>query len=133
MNSEVVELNTADITVKRSLRKDMGDLGPLEKSIRKFGLLCPLIVDYNHVLISGSRRLEACRRAGIASVRAVKIDTTYDSMTALDILSDDNLCRRAFAADEVEKLIQLKKSILTGKAPSAAGVFKRLRNVLSRS
>jgi len=131
VKSEVIEVETDGVVVKRDLRKSMGDLSALEKSVQKFGLLHPLILDRDNVLISGRRRLEACRRAGIATVRAVKIDTTYDSMTALDVLSDENLCRRALTGDELEKLIRSKKSVLTGKGPGVTGVFSRMKKVFS--
>jgi len=132
MKSELTELDLNTIEVKYSLREHVGDLGSLQRSIEKLGLLHPVLVDRNHVLISGSRRVAACRAAGLSTVRAIKLDTTFDSMSALDVLSDENLCRRALTGSELENLIQSKKALLTGKDPRGAGIFRRLKKVLTR-
>ena len=71
MNTDIKTLAIDEITVKNPARADVGDLSTLESSIRKLGLLSPVIVNQRHVLISGGRRLEACRRAGLSAIPAV--------------------------------------------------------------
>ena len=132
MKSELIELDINCIEIKYALREQVGELGSLQKSIEKLGLLHPVLVDRDNVLISGSRRVEACRAAGMSAIRAIKLDTTFDSMSALDVLSDENLCRRALTGAELENLIQSKKAMLTGKDPRGAGIFRRLKKVLKR-
>jgi len=118
------------ITIKRQLRENNGNLSTLENSIRKLGLLFPIIVDFNNVLISGKRRLEACRNAGITKIPALKLDIDADSMTALDIRSDENLCRQPLSSKELEKHIQIKKSLMTGKSPKrVSGIFSKIRKL----
>ena len=59
MKSERIELDIDSIKIKYSLREHTGDLGSLQKSIEKLGLLHPVLVDRDNVLISGSRRVES--------------------------------------------------------------------------
>jgi ParB family chromosome partitioning protein len=44
------------------IRKDVGDIAALEKSIANVGLLNPVVIDENNRLVAGYRRLAACRR-----------------------------------------------------------------------
>jgi N6-adenosine-specific RNA methylase IME4 len=52
----------SDIIVRTRHRKDMGDLEALARSIEEVGLLHPVVVDRNNVLIAGDRRLRAIKR-----------------------------------------------------------------------
>ncbi|MBM4142909.1 MAG: hypothetical protein FJ225_04845 [Lentisphaerae bacterium] len=113
MNRKYVELDIRSIVVAGRIRGDLGDLRSLEESIRRLGLLFPVIVDRRNVLISGARRLEACRLAGLQSVPAWQVDAEARGMTALDIQSAENLCREALSGDDLEKLINSKKSALS--------------------
>jgi len=119
MNRELIDIGTDSVVVKSRVRQDDGDLATLVNSIRKLGVLAPIIVDKNNVLITGGRRLEACRTAGVGTIPALRLDIDYDGMAALDIQSDENLCRQPLSAEELEKHIQLKKSRMAGESPPA--------------
>ena len=132
MNRKLVELDLNSITIKTRPRHDNGDLSTLENSIRKLGLLCPIIVDRNNVLIAGGRRLAACRNAGITTIPALRLDIEFNSMAALDIQSDENLCRQPLSPEELEKHIQMKKSRMTGTTTSrTAGTFSWFKKLFS--
>jgi len=128
MRKELVELDINAITVKSRVRSSNGDITTLQNSIQKLGLLCPIIVDRNRVLISGARRLDACRTIGMTTVAALKVDIDHNTMTALDIQSDDNLCREGLSNEDLEKLIRMKKSMIGRKQPGNPGFFKRIMN-----
>jgi ParB family chromosome partitioning protein len=129
MRMELVELDIDRITTKTSLRDDLGDLTTLENSIRRLGLLFPVIVDSNNVLISGSRRLAACRNVGLTTLHALKADVDADSMDAADVQCDENLCRRSLTLEEIEKGIGRKKSI---HRKQAGGLLSRARALLGQ-
>lgn len=112
MNRETFEIDTAAITIKDSLRDDLGDLNALMNSIRRYGLLSPLVVDQNNVLIAGFRRFEACKRAGISRVHVTRYPIDYQSIDALDIQSDENLCRQQLTQRELDRHIENKKLFL---------------------
>ncbi|MFO7870150.1 MAG: ParB N-terminal domain-containing protein [Kiritimatiellia bacterium] len=113
MKAEYAEISTDSIVEETRLRQDLGDLGTLENSIAKFGLLCPLIVDRNNALICGARRLAAGRRIGLNAVPVIRLDIDFDSMEALDMQTDENLCRRPLSEDELSRHIQMKKDLST--------------------
>jgi len=52
------------IEVGKRRREDMGDIDGLAESIKKHGLLHPIIIDEHRRLVAGGRRLEACKRLG---------------------------------------------------------------------
>jgi ParB family chromosome partitioning protein len=52
------------ITVGARHRRDMGDLASLARSIRDIGLLHPIVVSQDGLLLAGGRRLEACKMLG---------------------------------------------------------------------
>jgi ParB family chromosome partitioning protein len=129
MKRDLVELSVESIRVKSPLRGDLGDVESLANSVRQLGLLVPLVVDRHDVLISGARRLEACRRVGLTTVPAWRMDTEYDSIAALDVCSAENLCREPLSAEDVERLIRSKKQAMSGTGRlwrAVAGWFRKI-------
>lgn len=56
----------ADVRIGRRYRRDMGDLSGLADSIKRVGLLHPIVVTEGDVLVAGERRptrvCPACKR-----------------------------------------------------------------------
>ena len=78
-------------------RKDMGDLRELTLSIREKGVLEPLLVTYDatndmYIIISGERRYQASKAAGLAEVPC--IEKTVDSAEMIEIALIENLQRK---------------------------------------
>lgn len=130
MKNRIVEIAVDDVVEKKQLRESPGDLRTLESSIKKLGLLFPIVVDRNNVLISGSRRLAACRNIGLKKVPALRMDVGCNTMTALAIRTDENLCRKPLSAEDFERHIQAKLRL---SSPSRQERFFRgIRKRLSR-
>ena len=53
-----------------TFRHDLGDLGPLAQSIDHLGLLTPIVVTMDGLLVCGTRRLAAARQLGWATISA---------------------------------------------------------------
>jgi len=129
MNREFVELDIDSVVIKSQRRKDPGDLVILENSIRRLGVLHPVIVGNGNVLIAGERRFIACRNVGLTKIPAVKIDIDFNSMTALNIQSDLNLCRQAFSTEELDEIIEMKKYLAVGKsAKENQNILVKIKN-----
>ncbi len=124
MNQKFIELDISRIKTSDKLRKNIGDTTTLENSIRKLGLLSPLIVDPDNVLISGYRRLSACNKIGLSHVPVIRVDVPARSMTALDIQTDENLCRQPLSPEELQQHIQEKKLCLEEETTSKGFVDK---------
>src|SRR5205807_1371317 len=53
-----------EITVPERRREDVGDISPLARSIAKYDLLHPIVVDATGRLVCGERRLRAAQQLG---------------------------------------------------------------------
>lgn len=130
MKGLISEIDIEKISLKDTTRDKASDLTTLQMSINSIGLLSPIIVDKNNILITGFRRLQACKNLNMQKITALKFDIDYRSMMALNIQSDENLCREALSPEEIEKLIAKKQSAASDKGYkgrfSIIGFIKRL-------
>jgi hypothetical protein len=54
----------ASIKIGKRHRRDLGDVAALAASIEDIGLINPITVDENGLLLAGGRRLAACKQLG---------------------------------------------------------------------
>jgi ParB family chromosome partitioning protein len=59
-------------------RRDMGDLASLARSIRDIGLLHPITVSQDGLLLAGGRRLEACKMLGWQDIPVTIVEVNDD-------------------------------------------------------
>lgn len=98
-----IELDRAldSITVGVRHRKDPGDLKPLMESIERLGLLQPITITPEGVLVCGWRRLEAVRRLGWRTMRVWVRSGISDKLEALLAQQDENQLHKPL--NELEK------------------------------
>ena len=98
------------IIVKKRIRQDKGDLSQLKESIQRMGLLNPIVVDENHQLIAGERRLMAIKELGWKkiNVRIVKDPSQYFRVM---MEFDENIYRKDFTPNETIKGANLKEKL----------------------
>ena len=63
-----------EIKVGARIRKDLGNIEPLAQSIADYGLLNPITITPNGALLSGQRRLEACKQLGLEEVQVCIVE-----------------------------------------------------------
>jgi ParB family transcriptional regulator, chromosome partitioning protein len=112
MPTGVLTVRTAEITANPEQprrRFDPDALGALAESIRRHGLLQPLVVRreaHGYELIAGERRLRAAQRAGLEEVPVVVREATPPERLELALI--ENLQREDLAAlEEAEAYRQL--------------------------
>ena len=88
-----------EIIITERIRKDLGDLSLLKKSIERYGLLHPIIINKNNQLISGERRLTAAKELGWEDIDAVVKELSYKE--ALNIEITENTTRKDFNNPEL--------------------------------
>lgn len=93
-----------DIIVGERYRKDLGDLEPLKQSIAEIGLLHPVVVDGDHRLLVGGRRLEACKQLGMLTIPAIVAESLSDLRRRVVAERDENVCREPFRPSEMVAL-----------------------------
>ena len=98
MKCEKIPIN--DIVVSTRIRRNLGDIESLANSIKKLGLLSPLIINEENKLLAGERRLEACKLLGWDEVD-VSIIPTADAENALDVEVAENRFRKDFTREEL--------------------------------
>ncbi len=93
-------VNIESIIVKKRIRKNLGELDSLMKSIRSYGLMNPIVLNEKNELIAGERRLEAVKRLGWSSIPA-SIVTHEGELEKLELEIEENLHRRNLTPDEL--------------------------------
>lgn len=83
------------ITIPERQRRDLGDISQLADSISRLGLIHPIVLDRELVLVAGERRLTAVRSLGWTSI----------SFQYIDDLSDDD--RHLIELEENSKRLDL--------------------------
>ncbi len=88
------------IVVGNRQRKNIGDLTGLCSSIETVGLLHPVVLDANHKLIAGARRLAAFKKLGRTKIPSVIANNLEDARLHLIAERDENICRLDFSPFE---------------------------------
>jgi len=97
------------ITVKKRIRKDLGDISGLMGSMKTHGQLTPIIINRDYELIAGFRRLQAAKKLGWKSIEAVMIDKPTEQQK-LEVEIEENVQRLDLSAEEIaEGMARLDK------------------------
>ena len=131
-----MKVSIASIITKEEMRirQDSGNLASLENSIRKVGLLNPVVLDEENRLVAGYRRLSACRNLGWEEIEANVIQFDGDELKMLDAEVDENLFRKDFTREEIELIEQRRQEIIRKLKGNIFQRFWRwLRKMFQRS
>lgn len=96
---EFVEIAVSELRkgAASRMREDYGDIEALAESIKKYGLLEPIIINKHNVLIAGGRRVAAHLHLGYSTISAKRYtdlgDSEEDLMVAKEIELEENLLR----------------------------------------
>lgn len=111
------------ITFTKRVRHDLGDLSSLKESLRQHGLLNPIVITSDNVLVAGHRRLEAAKQLGWNTISVRIVDQT-DASEQLEMEIEENTQRKNLSTDELaEAYLRLDKL----KNP---GFFRRMWSAL---
>ncbi|MBX7056664.1 MAG: ParB N-terminal domain-containing protein [Leptospirales bacterium] len=116
-----MRVRVVDIKIGNRVRRDAGDLSELVESMRRLGLLQPVVIDADNRLIAGFRRLQAARELGWESIEARLVDV-QDQKERILMEVDENVVRREFSPDEMDRVDRLLHRY------SRSGIFWRLVN-----
>lgn len=109
-------INPKDVTVTNRVRKSIGWLDTLERSISKHGVLQPIGITPDHTLVFGERRLKAAINLGLESIPCRVIDVNPDDpATFLKMERDENNERRDFTPEEKIAIASAIEAKLAGR------------------
>ena len=141
MSEGHIELARAvdSIRVGPRFREDHGDLDELVTSIRELGLLQPITISPDGLLICGARRLAAVKLLGYSTVNVWVRTGLSTRLQQLLAEQHENTVRKEFTPIEATRLyrelkriyaedsaraMQATRFLATGSAPAIAGVGK---------
>ncbi|MGZ6583136.1 MAG: ParB N-terminal domain-containing protein [Solirubrobacteraceae bacterium] len=99
-----LERHIDSITIGVRHRRDMGDIETLMRSIQEVGLLQPVTITPDGVLVCGARRLEALRRLGEHTLKVWVRSGISDELSHLLAQQDENTQRKPLSPLEAETL-----------------------------
>lgn len=95
-----------EVIIKKRFRKGAPNLDPLIRSLSKHGLLHPIIVDQNKVLISGYRRLKAAEKLEWSHIEARSLFmVSQKDRQSLEI--EENNIRFDFTQEELKQALKV--------------------------
>lgn len=106
-----LERSVDSIVVGVRHRTDLGDLGPLMSSIDRLGLLQPVTITPDGVLICGCRRLEAVKRLKWRTLRVWVRSGLSDELSRILAQQDENSTHKPLSPLEAAALFREFKKI----------------------
>lgn len=94
--TSATELDINDIKIGERHRKNLGDIDSLVESIKRIGLLQPVVINEDHILIAGERRIAAFKKMKRKSI-PVRI---INLVNILQGEYDENTVRKNFNPSE---------------------------------
>lgn len=99
-STSITEIELDKIEVHKRVRHNLGDVTALSESLRKHGLLNPIVVNEKNELIAGHRRLEAAKRLKWSKIPA-RIILEEDEADLVEMEIDENTQRKDLTSDEL--------------------------------
>ena len=88
-----------EIIVKDRIRKDTGGMMELINDIKANGLINPVTINTDHVLLAGYRRLTACKALGMEDIPVHMVSTESEEQD-LKVEISENEIRKEFTMTE---------------------------------
>ena len=88
------------IIIRKRVRQNLGDLASLMDSLRRHGLLNPVVINSKNELIAGHRRMESAKRLGWRVIE-VRIIDTEDKADLVEMEIEENTQRKNLTTDEL--------------------------------
>ena len=125
-----MQIELDQVIIRKRVRKNLGDLSSLMESMRKHGLLNPIVINNRNELVAGHRRTEAARRLGWTTIEARIVDNDED-VDLVEMEIEENTQRKNLTTDELaEAYLRLDRmrhpSLFTRIWRAIAKFFRRL-------
>ncbi|HEY9425357.1 MAG TPA: ParB N-terminal domain-containing protein [Microterricola sp.] len=111
-----LERSIDSIRIGARHRTDLGDIEALAASIQRQGLLQPITVTPDGILVCGARRLAALRQLGVRKLNVWVRSGISDRLTQLLAEQDDNALHKSLSPTEAATLYREVKMLLAEDA-----------------
>jgi ParB family chromosome partitioning protein len=104
-----MELPLDQIIIRKRVRRNLGDLASLMDSLKRHGLMNPIVINERSELIAGHRRMEAAKRLGWKTID-VHVVGGRDKADLVEMEIEENTQRKNLTTDELaEAYLQLDR------------------------
>ena len=114
-----------NIKIGKRIRKELGNLDALKKSMNKYGLINPIVINSKNELLAGYRRYSAAKELGWVDIEA-NIMNVNKALDILEIEMEENIARKDFTQTELFEGLKVKKKLL------APNIFIKIWNFIKR-
>ena len=126
-----MKVKIAEISVHERLRRESGDLAELCESIQTMGLIHPIVINEHYELLSGYRRLQACRELGWQEIDVRVVSTGGDKLLQLSYEYHENIGRSELTRDDIIAYHEIRERLKKSAAEQGwTGFIKRIWNWL---
>ena len=95
-----------EIIVKDRIRKDSGGMMELINDIKANGLINPITINTDHVLLAGYRRLTACKALGMTDIPVHMVSTKSEEQDLKVEISENEIRRERISVSDSRRLKQ---------------------------
>ncbi|MFW5686252.1 MAG: ParB N-terminal domain-containing protein [Spirochaetota bacterium] len=95
-----MQIDIEEIVIRKRVRKNLGDLTSLMESMRRHGLLNPVVINSRNELVAGHRRTESARRLGWKTIEVRVVDSDDDA-DLVEMEIEENTQRKNLSTDEL--------------------------------
>lgn len=99
-----ISIGAVNVNRAERQRRDLSNIDVLSDSIRRLGLIHPIVIDRDNNLVAGERRLAACRALGWTHINCQFVDE-LDPLIAHAIELEENIKREALAWQDEAKAV----------------------------
>jgi DNA modification methylase len=100
-----MKLPIHEVRILERQRRDFGDIDDMSNSLARFGLIEPIVVDQNNVLVAGHRRLLAAMQLGWPDIDVVRRED-LDDLSRAELELEENIRRKGLAWPEEVRAIR---------------------------
>ena len=97
-----LRINIKDLIINKRFRQDLGNIDEFANSIKKFGLIQPIIITKKKELVCGRRRVEAHKKLGFSTIEAIIIDIDPNNLSQTE--AEENIRRKNFTVKEMAEI-----------------------------
>lgn len=120
-----MKISIDKIIIGDRVRQDAGELTLLKQSIKTVGLVNPIVVNEKYELLTGFRRLQACKELGLEEVKVEIIKMDGDKILELDWEYHENLGRKDLTAEDKQNYFVERDKLLN--PPNTRGFLKWIK------
>lgn len=122
-------VNIEDIKISDRIRHDLGDVDRLASSIEQIGLIHPVIITDTYELLSGYRRIQACKKLGWDKIEVRVVNLGDNDVKKLDWEYHENFGRKDLAEGERENYFERREELTK---PVSRGFWQKVKDFFAR-